>query len=397
MSELQNIRFYPTPKFIDSNSNYRVIPTRDLLKVVDLAIAAQIKFSPEVSRIFTCGQMGGYVIKNNQGFEIVSWQDHRSLLPAYADRRNEFDTWLRASVAFKETGSEIRPGLPLYALSLMSEVEGFQISQQSFRSVISFVTSYLTDYRCDCMHITDASSSGFFNLTKNKWDPELVSKVDSNLKFQNVLFEVEKIGYSTKFGLDVYCGVGDQQASLLGAGLDPGNVVINIGTGGQIAGLHSDSEEMGGYQVRPYFGGQKIRTITHLPSGRALKAFVQFCVSPEQSDEDYETFIKMGSDLSRYELIDLSNYEDTIKSIANSEYANSYIYIASSFFNSLIETYVKSLSDLKLSGDLVFAGGIGQKIALISKEISTRTNREFFISNTKETSLAGLGKIAGSF
>jgi xylulokinase len=394
-NNFENLRLYPTPEFIDDNSKKRVIPTEELLRVIDAAIEVQLQYKPEAKRIFTSGQMGGYVVKTEKGFEIVSWQDNRSLSPKYVDRYEEFEKWLRSSSSFIDTGSEIRPGLPLCSLAISGEDET-ELMQQPFRSVISFVTSYLTGFSSDDMHVTDAAASGMFDIAKNKWSLELVSKVSASLKFQNALSDVEKIGFSKKLGLNVYCGVGDQQASLFGAGLDSDNIVINIGTGGQVSGIHSGVDQINEYQVRPYFNGKKIRTITHLPSGRAFKAFVQFCVSENPSDADYQSFISMGASSPDYSLIDLSNYEETIEAISKSINSKNHSFAAASFFNSFIDSYVRSLVALNLSGKLIFAGGLGQKIELISKEISDRTNRDYSISSMQETTLAGLGKIANS-
>jgi hypothetical protein len=64
------------------------------------------------------------------------------------------------------------------------------------------------------------------------------------------------------------------------------------------------------------------------------------------------------------------------------------------FFQSLIQVYSRSLDQLRLSGELLFAGGVGQKVLLISEELSRITERDFVISDTNETTLEGLGILA---
>lgn len=390
----ENIQLFETPSFTPSESEYRKIPTEALLKSIEQAIEAQRRYKPQVSRIYTSGQMGGYVLQSNQGFEIVSWQDTRSTLPMNNNFRVELDKWIAVSDSFKDTGSEIRPGLPFYALALLKSQDSMKLPLQPFRSIISFVTSYLTDFQSVDMHVTDAAASGLFSLKENNWSKELTSMTGDFLMYPNVHMAVKKIGVSSKFNLDVFAGVGDQQASLLGAGLQPGNIVVNIGTGGQVAGLHEDVAKSGKFQIRPYFFGQNIRTITHLPSGRALKAFVEHCFDGSLSSEHFEAFERFGKSFPDAPEIDLVDYETSLRKITENGLEKNGELISSMFFQSLIQVYSRSLEQLHLPGDLLFAGGVGQKVRLISEELSRTTGRNFRISDRNETTLEGLGILA---
>jgi hypothetical protein len=68
-NNFENLRLYPTPEFIDDKSKKRVIPTEELLRVIDAAIEVQLQYKPEAKRIFTSGQMGGYVVKTKKGLD----------------------------------------------------------------------------------------------------------------------------------------------------------------------------------------------------------------------------------------------------------------------------------------------------------------------------------------
>jgi len=393
-SHPENIQLFETPSFIRSESEYRTIPTEALLNSIERAIETQRLYKPQVSRIYISGQMGGYVLESNHGFEVISWQDTRSTLPVNSDSRAELDKWITVSDSFKETGSEIRPGLPFYALAIMKSQDSMKRPPQPFRSVISFVTSYLTDFQSIDMHVTDAAASGLFSLKENNWSKELTSMTGDFLTFPDVHTSVKKIGVSSKFHLDVFAGVGDQQASLLGAGLQPGNIVVNIGTGGQVAGLHGDGAESGNFQIRPFFFGQKNGTITHLPSGRALKAFVEFCFGLSITNEHFEAFERIGKSFPDAPEIDLADYESSLSKITDDGLEKNYELVSSMFFQSLLQVYSRALDQLRLPGEILFAGGVGQKVLLISEELSRITERDFVISETKETTLEGLGILA---
>lgn len=390
----QNLQRFRTPNFIPARNEYRVIPTQDLLNTIDQAISLQKSYKPEAHQIFICGQMGGYVLESNCGFEIISWQDSRSLIPGNEKICSDLDQWISNSSSFRETGSEIRPGLPFYSLAIGNFKHTNLLPKQPFRSIVSFVTSYLTDFKTEEMHVTDAAASGLFSLKENTWSKQLTSMTGEFLSFPTVQTDLKKIGFSKRFQLDVISGVGDQQASLLGAGLQLGNVVVNIGTGGQIAGLHKESDGLGKYQIRPYFFGQRIRTITHLPSGRALKAFIEYCYGEPQTDEQFLAFEQAGIKSIDAPDIDLVNYEKSLSLITEAGYKENIELISSMFFKSLIGQYIRSLKDLDLPGDLVFAGGVGQKVGLISNELSKLSDKKFRISDMEETTIEGLGILA---
>ena len=68
----------------------------------------------------------------------------------------------------------------------------------------------------------------------------------------------------------IYVGIGDHQCSLLGAGLvERHTLSINLGTGAQVSTLE-DKWTPQEAETRPYFSGQMLNTITHIPGGRAL-------------------------------------------------------------------------------------------------------------------------------
>jgi xylulokinase len=382
------------PRFIENESERAVIPTAKFFAVIDQAIESQREDQSNIDRIYVSGQMGGYVIEESGKFEIVSWQDKRSLEPKYEMERIALESWLKTSTAFKETGSELRPGLPFFSLAVTNPYSRNPNTLSRYRSVISFVTSYLTNFEANDMHITDAAASGFYNLKSKAWDNELLRKLDRSLALPSVHNEVTRIGYSSKFQFDVFTGVGDQQASLYGTEMETGEIVVNIGTGGQVAGFQEPSQPRGNFQIRPYFNGQEIRTITHLPSGRALSAFVEFCFPGEHHFDKYLEFERLCHSPDFASDIDLDDFKQTLNSLKANDGKLTADRIAPRFFGSLIRSYEVALSELNLEGELLFAGGIGQKVKTISRELSRITGRKFSISKAQETTLEGLAKIA---
>ena len=71
--------------------------------------------------------------------------------------------------------------------------------------------------------------------------------------------------------------MGDQQAALLGAQLEnEDEISMNFGTGAQISILSKKIECSQEYQIRPYFENYFLKTVPHIPSGRALNVYFNF-------------------------------------------------------------------------------------------------------------------------
>lgn len=85
--------------------------------------------------------------------------------------------------------------------------------------------------------------------------------------------------------------IADQQAALLGAGLEPGWVSVNLATGCQVSVLSDEFSTS--VQTRPYFGGRFLHTVTHLPAGRLLAAALRSA----RGFEDWEWLATSGMEL----------------------------------------------------------------------------------------------------
>ena len=388
---LQNVCRFETPPFLSTQGFKREIEVSELDTVVRRALRIQHENFPKAHQILISGQMGGYVIDGVRGKRIVSWQDKRSLSPNNLARYLNLVEKLDESSSFTDSGSALHAGLPLISIGSDKNLESS--NTQVFQSLISYVAASLCGVEISEMHVTDAAASGFYDLKNYDWSPELISFAGTNFTFPTVHNTLFPVGTSREFSSTIYCAVGDQQASLLGAGLTSKNIVVNIGTGGQVAGLHSGNFENNNVQFRPYFDGQLIKTITYLPSGRSLKAFVEFCTGEGNNPEKFEEFFKIADTKVNIGDFDLLDFDSTIKNISIGIHANNYKGIAGSYLNALAIAYTDAINRLNLQGDLLFAGGVGQKFKGLAEQISNLTSRNYTTSKSYETTLQGLAKL----
>ncbi len=204
---------------------------------------AKLIFSLSPSRVFFSVQMHGYVLlkegKTVTGY--VSWRDERGgvLHPEFS--------------LTEEYGVGMKPNLP--RLSLQAQ----KTDADEFCTLGSYLIYRLTGN--NVTHITDAASSGFYNVRTGRADPTVYRLPQISLKLE----EAGRIENTA-----VFTSVGDQQASVLGAvGTDRfDGYILNLGTAGQACCIE-DGFVTGEFESRPYFSGT-LCTVTGLPGGRYL-------------------------------------------------------------------------------------------------------------------------------
>ena len=126
-------------------------------------------------------------------------------------------------------------------------------------------------------HPTNAAATGLYDLRDNTWNRRLIKAaggegiVFPEIGTKAVIFFIDSLK------VHALPAIGDQQAALLGAGLDDVRTIsFNLGTGAQVSKLVSKAVLSEKYQIRPYFGDAYLKTIPFLPSGRALNVYIRF-------------------------------------------------------------------------------------------------------------------------
>jgi xylulokinase len=78
----------------------------------------------------------------------------------------------------------------------------------------------------------DASGTGYFSPSAGRWLPDLATAaIGHPLRLPRVAAPAEIVG-RTRWGAALSAGTGDNMAAALGLGLEPGDVVVSIGTSG---------------------------------------------------------------------------------------------------------------------------------------------------------------------
>jgi xylulokinase len=393
----EEIKFSQSPivKFINETDYSREIDPLALLEQCKFELSKNLKLTDNIVGVFISGQMGGWILTdedNRPRTNIFSWQDQSVLNEAgkYQKIITNLENELGREWKFN-SGNEIRPGLPI--ISVINKLDDLEIKGTRIHTLPSFIASNLvTEYEY-ILSDSDFASTGMLNI----FDQLIcIPESLSSLSFPKISRNTISIGNLQGTSIPVFTPVGDQQASLNGSGLDDFSIIVNIGTGGQVAKLGT-IEEAKENQVRPYFDNRFIITKTHLPSGRLIQNFLKILLERKPKDTDFNML----------ENIEYKNFIDVCEPITNLTEQNLRSHGAAYGIEKTIKIFLSSLSkeyEISIQNlgthrieKIKFAGGVGQKIKYISKFIEDKFSLDVEIASTQETTLKGLENLGKSY
>jgi xylulokinase len=391
-TKLEDMRRVSFPDFLHSDAGRKEIDAFQLLDLVRNELNRAKSNLKHVAGVLISGQMGCWMIESgkDEKYRIVSWQDNRSL----DDEKMKFSDKL-----LRRNGGEIHPGVPaLGALHFAKRATG-EGKVLKFETMCSYVCRELCETKTQSLvHITDAAATGIYDIYETRWIPD---KIDRNLcifTYPKTTSDVKPVGRLKGTDTPIYTGIGDQQASLLGAGLSDSNLVINIGTGGQVAALLSVNSNPT-FKVRPFFNGQFISTRTHLPAGRFISSLVTILQKkylPSIGYEDLWVWNLRTENYVPYDRLQPEYCEQILDELLLKaiEIEDAVSIILKSVAMSYLNAAQAMLSDNHKK--IVFAGGVGQKFSNFQDFIGTELGLNIEVSNTSETTLQGLAFLANN-
>lgn len=239
----------------------------DPLEIVEIVRRLIARAGP-IEGIHLCGQMHGLVLANGRGEPLsnyIGWSDQRAAA-CFGEIASQITDRER-----QELGNEFRPSLPvsyLYRMRKDGEFPGGAIPC----SLADFVAANLCR-TAPVVEPTQAAAMGALNLATGAWHESVIGKLGlDRLSWPRIARTGDVVGDCG--GVPCYAAVGDHQCALAGVMLEEGELSINVSTGSQVAAIAGEFTPAE-HQTRPYFGGRFLRTVTHIPAGRALGALVR--------------------------------------------------------------------------------------------------------------------------
>jgi xylulokinase len=390
-NRLENVRRISFPQFITKNQIIKEVDPEALLTIIKNLLNLELLSTKSFAGILISGQMACWLItdKNYKLISnVVSWQDSR----AGEDGPLKINDELK-----KLNGGEFRPGLPGFGVLHFLKRYNGAYSGSNFETMTSWITrSLCAEGTLSKTHVTDSAPTGLYDIYSREWRPDLLNQALCELRFPQVHDKLEGAGFLKNSEIPIYIPIGDQQASLLGVGINSSRIVVNIGTGGQVAVIVNNPEETQ-YQVRPFFDGQYISTKTHLPAGRFISRLIVLLQEKYNMKVSYQMLANWNlitADIVAIDKLKPENCEELVSEILENGY--SIESTVSIIMKSIAASYLAAIQEIATPEhkEVMFAGGVGQKFANIQEYVCSELKLACKVSPSEETTLQGLANLA---
>jgi len=406
--ELGEVRRRPFPAFLRGRpEGWREVDAQEIVDAARGLLEETVRLAPECGGVWVSGQMGGVVLCDGRGrarSPFVSWQDQRSL-----ERRGEGSRFevLKAQIGPEDIvalGNELRPGLAITTLAALQE-DGALADGLYPMPLSDFVLANIGEMS-PATSPTLGASLGAYNVAAGCWHGEVLRRLGlDRLSWPRICPTMEPWGEVCLAGRTLPClpSVGDQQAALLGADLQPGEISINIATGSQASALCHDAAG-GDFQLRPFFDGTFLRALTHLPAGRALNALLALLSElaevpvsdpwkriSEAVEATPQTDI--SADLSFFSCA--TGREGSLLHLREENLRMGPLFLAA--FEAMAENFTRAAGRLfprEKWSRVVFSGGLASRLDPLRKVILARLGPAHRLAANEEDSLFGLLTLA---
>ncbi len=363
----------------------------------------------DAAGIVMCGQLHGMVFTTENGEAVsnaINWQDQRALQPFPGSHGSYFDEVNRRITREErqELGNEPRPGLPLCYLFWLAQNNRLPVEPVVAASLPNFVIANL----CGCLpksDVTNAFAHGALNVQTLNWHRPVIRKLGlDRFRWPEIVPQGAVAGKCrvSSRSLPIFMPVGDYHCSQVGAFLDEGELSVNISTGSAVIQLARGCE-FGDFQTRPWFDGRFLKTITHIPGGRALNALVHLLTEMAQAQgvnlpDPWDYILSEAAKVESTDLcVNPAFYFSAVGdhgAITNVREEN--LTVGNLFhaaFAGMADNYARCAARIAPDKDwtrLVFSGGVALKTGLLRRLICQRLGHAHRLAASEEDTLLGL-------
>ncbi|MCX6045592.1 MAG: hypothetical protein NT075_10810 [Chloroflexi bacterium] len=307
----------------------------------------------------------------------------------------------------QQMGNELQPSRPLCFLYWMAEQGQLPQTTAIPAGIPDFVIANLCNV-IPTKESTGAAAHCAFNLTTMNWHYAVIERLGlAHLDWPRVRAFGEVAGMLEIDGktLPMYTPVGDHQCALVGAFLSSDELSLNISTGSQVSLLTSPLQ-LGNYQTRPFFG-RFLNTITGVPAGRALNHLVNLLTELARAQnialaDPWRYITEAVRAVEATDLnVNLAFFDSAggkhghITQIREDNLSIGHLFRAA--FENMAENYISSAHRISPEAtwqQLVFSGGLAQKIGELRAIIQREFQAEYRLCASSEDTLLGLLALA---
>ena len=396
--------------------NDEYMETNSIKKLVEIVrdVLNELLIVGEDTILTISNEMHGFILVDENGnpyTDYISWQKEYGNIEVKGKSAVEILANEEYGEDILKTGMPLRAGLLSCNLLFLKNIGILDKKEKLyFYTLGDYLLRSLSQGEVN-MHTTNAAATGLFDLKTGNWNEKLL-KICSriNVVFPKISDERITFVYGSNT-IVAFPAIGDQQAALLGTGIDTENSLsFNLGTGAQISKLEKKIILSSLYQTIPFFKNYYLKTIPHIPSGRAINVYIRliqdtlktFGISYE-IEKIWEVILNQVKISDKSAMVfDMSFFENSVTdfstgSILNiGEYDLSFGNLFRGIFEQLTCNYLviakKIQPDKNKIEKIYFSGGVARKIDFITENIIAQypENCEIFIC--EDETLKGLNE-----
>lgn len=353
-------------------------------------------------------EMHGFVLTDINGKALtpyISWQKEYS-------ENSHFDINRKIEKSdIIKSGMPIKKGLPSVNLYHCLLKKNFDKNTSLYFYTLGDYYIRLLSGKQPYIHKSNAAATGLYDLESDKWNEKMINEIigKKNIIFPKIYTNQNTIKCEIlNRTVYLYPALGDQQAALYGSGLSDEKVLsLNFGTGAQMSVLLSAIEFSDNYQVRPYFKNKYIKTIPHIPSGRAINVYFNFIkeiIKAYNNIPDNEIWDYINNEVlsNQKELlnVDLSFFTNAITDSCKASISNIYEdgFTVGNLFESIYMQFIENINTIynKLGkpeiNKIIISGGVINKNSYLKNKISELFNYINDIEYAQEETAKGIAK-----
>ncbi|MCC2817056.1 hypothetical protein LK537_07090 [Lachnoclostridium pacaense] len=252
-------------------------------KIVDIVFSLINEYTnryKDIEGIILSAQMHGFVysLPNQQDY-YVSWQDMRCLDLRPGSQQTYLD-YMCALIPEEDmicNGVYFKPSLGICNLYARL-CEDKDIPRNGTLYTLGSYLIHVMSGR-NITHISSAAPIGYLDVKHHSVNEVLLQRLglDEMGLPELASDDYEICGFYESNGckLKVYPDYGDMQVAVLGSGIKENDIVVNTATASQVI-RYSPEFISGDYEIRPFFKGAYLYTISNMPGGRNLGVLVDF-------------------------------------------------------------------------------------------------------------------------
>ncbi len=256
---------------IPSSHPHHLQSPERLAEIVETTLDAFLEEDEGIKCVGICCQMHG----------ILYLKDGRPVSPLYTWRDACGNEVYRGGMTYAEyisfrTGYKVFSGYGLCTHFYLADKGYLPQEYDKICTIGDYLAMALTGRKSCPIHPTNAASLGLYDIARDSFDTEALSMLETDPSIlPEVSVDITVVG--KRRNAYVCCASGDSQAAIYGSGAGENEMVLNIGTGGQISCIMKNAVDVDeNTEIRPYFESQYLYTASSLCGGAAYMALNEF-------------------------------------------------------------------------------------------------------------------------